>query len=71
MTARGAGGEVVKALGTGSAFVSPDWGALAAHVGRTIDAGLVPAVNMDTGFGAYLDDAATSWCGSSVACLAT
>ena len=36
---------------------TPDWDALAAHVGRTIEAGLVPAVNMDTGFGPYLDDA--------------
>jgi dihydrodipicolinate synthase/N-acetylneuraminate lyase len=36
---------------------TPDWDALAAHLGRTIEADLVPAVNMDTGFGPYLDDA--------------
>ena len=27
-----------------------DWGAFEAHVARTADAGLTPAVNMDTGF---------------------
>ncbi len=27
-----------------------DWGAFEAHVARTADAGLIPAVNMDTGF---------------------
>jgi dihydrodipicolinate synthase/N-acetylneuraminate lyase len=31
-----------------------DWDALAAHVARTREVGLVPAVNMDTGFGALL-----------------
>ncbi len=35
---------------------TPDWDGLAAHLERTIGAGLVPAVNMDTGFGPYLDD---------------
>ncbi len=33
-----------------------DLPALARHVKRTADAGLVPAVNMDTGFGHLLDD---------------
>lgn len=36
---------------------SIDWPAFAAHVRRTADAGLAPAVNMDTGFGNLLDDA--------------
>ncbi len=31
-----------------------DWAGWAAHLDRTIAAGLVPAVNMDTGFGPYL-----------------
>ena len=35
---------------------TPDWEGLAGHLSRTIVAGLVPAVNMDTGFGPYLDD---------------
>lgn len=35
---------------------TPDWDGLAAHLLRTIGAGLIPAVNMDTGFGPYLDD---------------
>lgn len=34
-----------------------DWDAVAAHVARTQDAGLVPAVNMDTGYVQLLDDA--------------
>ena len=34
-----------------------DWPAFDAHVARTRAAGLVPAVNMDTGFGAALDPA--------------
>ncbi len=34
-----------------------DWPAFTAHVRRTADAGLAPAVNMDTGFGNLLDDA--------------
>ena len=34
-----------------------DWFAFDAHVARTRAAGLVPAVNMDTGFGAALDPA--------------
>lgn len=33
-----------------------DWSGFAAHVVRTAEAGLVPAVNMDTGFGNLLDD---------------
>ena len=33
-----------------------DWPGFAAHVVRTADAGLVPAVNMDTGFGNLLDE---------------
>ena len=36
---------------------SIDWPAFASHVRRTADAGLAPAVNMDTGFGNLLDDA--------------
>jgi dihydrodipicolinate synthase/N-acetylneuraminate lyase len=34
-----------------------DWRAFAAHVARTADAGLIPAVNMDTGYVNLLDDA--------------
>ncbi len=34
---------------------TPDLDAFAAHLDRTIAAGLVPAVNMDTGFGPVLD----------------
>ena len=34
-----------------------DWQAFDAHLGRTADAGLVPAVNMDTGYVQLLDDA--------------
>lgn len=33
-----------------------DWPAFDAHVGRTAAAGLVPAVNMDTGFGNLISD---------------
>ena len=33
----------------------PDWPAFRAHVQRTAQAGLTPAVNMDTGFGNLLD----------------
>ena len=33
-----------------------DWDAFAAHVARTADAGLTPAVNMDTGYVHLLDD---------------
>ena len=33
-----------------------DWDAVAAHVARTVEAGLVPAVNMDTGYVQLLDD---------------
>ncbi len=36
---------------------SPDLDGFAAHLARTLEAGLVPAVNMDTGFGPTLDDA--------------
>ena len=35
----------------------PDWTGFAAHVCRTVNAGLVPAVNMDTGYGNLIDDA--------------
>ncbi len=34
-----------------------DWTAFEAHVGRTVEAGLAPAVNMDTGFVQLLDPA--------------
>lgn len=34
-----------------------DWPAFRAHVARTAEAGLIPAVNMDTGFGNLLDAA--------------
>jgi len=34
-----------------------DWEAVEAHVARTVDAGLTPAVNMDTGYIQLLDDA--------------
>lgn len=34
-----------------------DWHAFSAHVVRTADAGLIPAVNMDTGYVNLLDDA--------------
>ena len=33
-----------------------EWPALDAHVARTCDAGLTPAVNMDTGYGHLIDD---------------
>lgn len=33
-----------------------DWPAFRAHTRRTLDAGLAPAVNMDTGFGNLIDD---------------
>jgi dihydrodipicolinate synthase/N-acetylneuraminate lyase len=33
-----------------------DWDAFDAHLGFTVDAGLLPAVNMDTGFGPELSD---------------
>src|ERR1700704_6209524 len=34
-----------------------DWAGFRAHVARTQAAGLMPAVNMDTGFVNFLDDA--------------
>jgi dihydrodipicolinate synthase/N-acetylneuraminate lyase len=34
-----------------------DWDGFCAHVARTADAGLTPAVNMDTGYVNLLDDA--------------
>jgi len=34
-----------------------DWSGFAAHVRRTQEAGLIPAVNMDTGFGPFLSEA--------------
>jgi dihydrodipicolinate synthase/N-acetylneuraminate lyase len=37
---------------------TPDVDGFVAHLERTVDAGLVPAVNMDTGFGPTLDGAA-------------
>lgn len=37
-----------------------DWGAFDAHVARTLDAGLTPAVNMDTGYVQLLDPATRS-----------
>lgn len=33
-----------------------DWDAFTAHVARTADAGLIPAVNMDTGYGNLIDE---------------
>lgn len=36
---------------------SVDWEAFDAHVQRTLDAGLAPAVNMDTGYGHLIDEA--------------
>mgnify|MGYP001815335541 CR=1 FL=1 len=36
---------------------SIDWQGFEAHVARTVEAGLVPAVNMDTGYAPLLDDA--------------
>ena len=36
---------------------SVDWSAFDAHVERTLDAGLAPAVNMDTGYGHLIDEA--------------
>ena len=35
----------------------PDWVGFAEHVRRTVNAGLTPAVNMDTGYGNLIDDA--------------
>ena len=37
-----------------------DWDATEAHIGRTVDAGLTPAVNMDTGYVQLLTDAQKS-----------
>ena len=34
-----------------------DWQGLAAHIERTVDAGLTPAVNMDTGYINFIDEA--------------
>lgn len=36
---------------------SVDWQGFEAHVARTVEAGLAPAVNMDTGYAPLLDDA--------------
>jgi dihydrodipicolinate synthase/N-acetylneuraminate lyase len=36
---------------------TPDWDGLAAHAARTVDAGLTPALNMDTGYGPALSTA--------------
>ena len=35
---------------------SVDWDAFCAHVARTAGAGLIPAVNMDTGYGNLIDE---------------
>ncbi len=35
-----------------------DWDGFCAHVARTAQAGIMPAINMDTGYGNLLDDAA-------------
>jgi dihydrodipicolinate synthase/N-acetylneuraminate lyase len=35
----------------------PDWAGFSAHIKRTVAAGLVPAVNMDTGYAHLIDDA--------------
>ena len=35
---------------------SVDWESLEGHVARTLDAGLIPAVNMDTGYGPFLEE---------------
>lgn len=37
-----------------------DWTAAEAHIGRTVDAGLTPAVNMDTGYVQLLTEAQTT-----------
>ncbi|MEC8556551.1 MAG: dihydrodipicolinate synthase family protein [Planctomycetota bacterium] len=37
--------------------LSVDWESFRAHVRRTLDAGLVPAVNMDTGYAHLIDEA--------------
>lgn len=34
---------------------TPDWDAFAAHIERTLEAGLVPAINMDTGYVQTID----------------
>lgn len=34
----------------------PDWMGFSQHVRRTVNAGLIPAVNMDTGYGNLIDD---------------
>ncbi len=36
---------------------SVDWASFAAHAKRTFDAGLAPAVNMDTGYANLIDEA--------------
>src|SRR5262245_44245128 len=36
---------------------TPDWDSFDAHVARTVEAGLIPAVNMDTGYAHLLDPA--------------
>ena len=49
-TIRGASAVLLPMTGAGEV----DWDRWSAHLDRTIAAGLVPAVNMDTGFGPYL-----------------
>ena len=44
-----------------------DWEGFDAHVQRTLEAGLIPAVNMDTGYGNLIDDAVRE----EVLCLQT
>lgn len=48
-----------------------DWTGFEGHVARTIDAGLVPAVNMDTGFGPVLGPAERTRAVQIAAALAT
>ena len=40
-----------------SASGAVDWAGFDAHVARTFNAGLIPAINMDTGYGNLIDDA--------------
>ena len=52
-TIRGASAVLLPMADDGSV----DWAGYEVHLGRTVAAGLTPAVNMDTGFGPYLDEA--------------
>ena len=51
------GSAIVGALRSEAADGGIDWPAFRAHVARTAEAGLTPAVNMDTGYVNLLDDA--------------